>query len=69
MLGRCGNNWRSMQQRHLCSSAIIGWMLGFGLENYDAIGKWRTMDGKFPVTSAARFRTASRFHSCRNEGL
>ena len=23
--------------------------LGFGLENYDAIGKWRTMDGKFPL--------------------
>jgi len=21
-------------------------VLGFGLENYDAIGKWRTMDGK-----------------------
>ena len=26
--------------------------LGFGLENYDAIGKWRTMDGKFPVDSS-----------------
>ena len=24
-------------------------VLGFGLENYDAVGKWRTMDGKFPV--------------------
>jgi hypothetical protein len=24
-------------------------VLGFGLENYNAIGKWRTMDGKFPV--------------------
>jgi len=23
--------------------------LGFALENYDVIGKWRTMDGKFPV--------------------
>ena len=22
--------------------------LGFGLENYDAVGKWRTMDGKVP---------------------
>ena len=27
-------------------------VLGFGLENYDAIGKWRTMDGKFPVDSS-----------------
>jgi hypothetical protein len=26
--------------------------LGFGLENYDAIGKWRTMDGAFPVDSS-----------------
>jgi hypothetical protein len=26
--------------------------LGFALENYDAIGKWRTMDGKFPVESS-----------------
>jgi hypothetical protein len=23
--------------------------LGFGLENYDAIGAWREMDGKFPI--------------------
>jgi hypothetical protein len=23
--------------------------LGFGLENYDAIGRWRTEDGNFPV--------------------
>jgi hypothetical protein len=23
--------------------------LGFGLENYDAIGAWRTQDGKFPI--------------------
>jgi hypothetical protein len=26
-------------------------VLGFGLENYDAIGTWRTVDGKFPVDS------------------
>ena len=26
--------------------------LGFGLENYDAIGKWRTRDGKFPVDAS-----------------
>ena len=23
--------------------------IGFSLENYDAIGRWRTMDGKFPI--------------------
>ncbi|MDQ6706095.1 MAG: DUF1588 domain-containing protein, partial [Acidobacteriota bacterium] len=26
--------------------------LGFGLENYDALGKWRTADGKFPIDSS-----------------
>jgi hypothetical protein len=26
--------------------------LGFGLENYNAIGAWRTHDGKFPVDAA-----------------
>ena len=26
--------------------------LGFGLENYDAIGRWRDMDGKFPVDAS-----------------
>ena len=26
--------------------------LGFGLENYDAIGRWRTEDGKFPVDAS-----------------
>jgi mono/diheme cytochrome c family protein len=26
--------------------------LGFGLENYDALGKWRTDDGGFPVDSS-----------------
>ncbi len=26
--------------------------LGFGLENYDAIGKWRELDGSFPIDAA-----------------
>ena len=26
--------------------------LGFGLENYDPIGAWRSLDGKFPIDSA-----------------
>jgi hypothetical protein len=30
-------------------------VLGFGLENYDAVGKWRTQDGKFPVDVAGKF--------------
>ena len=36
-------------------------VLGFGLENYDAIGKWRTMDGKFPVDSSGTLPNGKSF--------
>jgi hypothetical protein len=26
--------------------------LGFGLENFDAIGAWRTQEGKFPINAS-----------------
>ena len=26
--------------------------IGFGLENFDAIGRWRTQDGKFPIDAS-----------------
>ena len=35
--------------------------LGFGLENYDAIGKWRTMDGKFPVDASGTLPNGKSF--------
>jgi cytochrome c5 len=38
-------------------------VLGFGLENYDAIGRWRTMDGKFPVDSSGTFPNGKTFAS------
>jgi hypothetical protein len=28
--------------------------LGFGLENFDAVGAWRTMDGKFPIDASGQ---------------
>ncbi|MFN3325829.1 MAG: DUF1592 domain-containing protein [Bryobacteraceae bacterium] len=37
--------------------------LGFGLENYDAIGQWRTMDGKFPVDSSGTLPNGKSFSS------
>jgi len=37
--------------------------LGFGLENYDAIGRWRTQDGKFPVDAAGTLPVGRSFHS------
>jgi hypothetical protein len=35
--------------------------LGFALENYDAIGKWRTMDGGFPVDSSGVMSGGKKF--------
>lgn len=37
--------------------------LGFGLENYNAIGKWRTMDGKFPVDSSGTLPNGKSFQT------
>ncbi len=37
--------------------------LGFGLENYDAIGHWRALDGKFPVDAAGTLPGGRSFHS------
>jgi hypothetical protein len=37
--------------------------LGFGLENYDAIGRWRDMEGKFPVDSTGMLPDGQRFKS------
>ncbi|MGH9658416.1 MAG: DUF1592 domain-containing protein [Bryobacteraceae bacterium] len=36
-------------------------VLGFGLENYDALGKWRTQDGKFPVDVAGTLPNGKSF--------
>ena len=35
--------------------------LGFGLENYNAIGKWRVNDGKFPVDSSGTLPNGKSF--------
>jgi mono/diheme cytochrome c family protein len=37
--------------------------LGFGLENYDAIGKWRTEDGAFPVDASGVLPSGEAFES------
>ena len=35
--------------------------LGFGLENYDAIGRWRTKDGKFDIDVSGSFPNGKAF--------
>lgn len=37
--------------------------LGFGLENYDGTGKWRTMDGKFAVDASGSLPDGRSFQS------
>jgi hypothetical protein len=37
-------------------------VLGFGLENYDAIGRWRTTDGRFPIDSSGSFPNGRTFN-------
>jgi hypothetical protein len=37
--------------------------IGFGLENYDAIGRYRTTEGKFPVDSSGTLPNGKSFTS------
>ena len=41
--------------------------MGFGLENYDAVGAWRTHDGKFAIDSSGTLPDGVSFHGA--EGL
>ncbi|HEX9366604.1 MAG TPA: DUF1592 domain-containing protein [Vicinamibacterales bacterium] len=36
--------------------------LGFGLENFDAVGAWRTMDGKFPIDATGYLPDGEEFN-------
>ena len=36
--------------------------LGFGLENYDGVGAWRTADGKFPIDASGSLPDGRSFH-------
>ena len=37
--------------------------LGFGLENYDAIGRWRDADGRFPIDASGTLPDGQRFNT------
>ena len=37
-------------------------VLGFGLENYDAIGRWRITDGRFPIDASGTFPNGKTFN-------
>jgi hypothetical protein len=35
--------------------------IGFGLENFDAIGQWRTKDGTFPIDASGQLTNGTKF--------
>src|SRR5690242_17797662 len=37
--------------------------IGFALENYDAIGRWRTKDGNFPIDTAGKLPDGTAINS------
>lgn len=39
--------------------------IGFGLENYDGIGAWRTQDGKWPIDASGRLPGGVEFDGAR----
>lgn len=39
--------------------------LGFALENYDAIGQWRTTDGKFPIDASGQLPDGRKFEGAK----
>ncbi len=48
---------RQQLEKHRTNPACSGCharmdAIGFGLENYDAVGAWRSMDGKFPIDAS-----------------
>jgi cytochrome c553 len=46
----------------LCASCHLKMdALGFGLENYDAIGRWRITDGRLPIDSSGAFPSGETF--------
>ena len=39
--------------------------LGFGLENFDAVGAWRTTEGKFPIDASGQLPDGAHVHGPR----
>jgi hypothetical protein len=64
-VGTAGTLRQQMEQHRsnaICASCHAKMdILGFGLENYDGIGKWRTTDGKFPVDSSGTLPGGKQF--------
>jgi hypothetical protein len=64
-VGNAGSLRQQMEQHRsnpACASCHVRMdAIGFGLENYDAIGRWRAADGKFPIDAAGVFPNGRSF--------
>jgi hypothetical protein len=40
--------------------------LGFALENFDATGRWRDLDGKFPIDASGKLANGTSFEGPRD---
>ena len=64
-VGTSGSLRKQMEQHRtnaVCASCHNKMdVLGFGLENYDAIGRWRSKDGKFDLDVSGTFPTGKSF--------
>ena len=63
-LGRrpCARGWKQHRQNPACASCHARMdPLGFALENFDAIGKWRTADGSAPIDASGALPDGTKF--------
>ncbi len=66
--GEIGGTLRQQLEAHRSNEGCMSCHLvmdaiGFGLENYDAVGKWRTADGNLPVDSSGTLPGGHSFES------
>ena len=65
---RCASSWKCTARIRICASCHRNMdPLGFGLENYDAIGRWRDTDGEFPVDASGTLPSGQRFSDGRGD--
>lgn len=64
--GRLSGTMRQQMEKHRASPVCAGCHsrmdpLGFALENYNAIGQWRTHDGNFPIDASGALPSGRKF--------
>ena len=63
-IGRCASSSSGTGSNPACASCHRNMdPLGFGLENYDAIGRWRDCDGTYPVDASGTLPDGQKFAS------